>query len=133
MDLIKIGLSDNEYRENAIISFSHKYTDDGIWHYGTWFSGTWVKGIWVKGHWNDGLWCDGIWYNGTWRTGIWNKGLWFDGTWENGCWYGGYWLNGKYTDGLIEIKTGMYHATKVSPKSYCRPKNTLCLNHASYI
>ena len=116
MDLIQMGLSNNEYRKDAVISFCHKYTDDGVWHRGTWYGGTWL---------------DGVWLNGKWEEGYWKSGLWVDGTWVNGGWYGGVWLNGKFESGVTG-KNFMYAELKVSPKSFFKPNRTLSLNHAKY-
>lgn len=56
-----------------------------------------------------------------------------NGYWFCGRWHGGSWLNGKWNNGLICINLSFLpKISKVSPKSFHKPKRTLSLNYAKY-
>jgi len=76
--------------------------------------------------------------NGKARNPDFREGIWYSGTHVRGNWYsgfGGEWLNGNWLDGVLwRNRTGGWGLIlKISPKSYCRPKNTIALNYARYL
>lgn len=80
---------------------------------------------------------NGNFYKGIWHRGMFHAGIWYDGFWYNGWWLCGNWLNGKWNFGAItpyddKIVTETGFLSKVSPKSFNRPKNTLSLNYSNY-
>jgi len=78
---------------------------------------------------------NGDFYTGIWYGGIFHAKTWYSGTWKDGTWLGKYWLNGIWYGGSIE-PDGLLTwplSSKVSPKSFHKPKRTLSLNYATYI
>lgn len=83
---------------------------------------------------------------GDWYRGPLEWGVWLDGTFHNGVWSSGnlmyhadsnsvistVWISGRWKKGSIWNINGKYKVSKVSPKSYFKPNNTLSLNYAKY-
>lgn len=74
----------------------------------------------------------GNWFSGEWIWGGWHDGNWHNGNWKDGFWTNGIWINGIWVIGSI-CKGGIYQYSKISPKSYFKPKTTISLNYAQYI
>jgi len=85
----------------------------------------------VSGSWRYGRFSWGIWLGGTWYYGVW-----LDDTkiYSPGSSYGipTVWISGIWEKGKILKNNGKLKSSKVSPKSFKKPKSTLSLNNATY-
>lgn len=102
------------------------------------------KGCWIDGTCRNMIWYDGVWCNGHFNgyysyQGVSSQSVWFDGIWLTGTWEGDGWLNGTWEKGHIMNFSKNYasdrefNRSRISPKAFHKPNNTISLNYSKYI